>query len=54
MMFESGTLDRNGRMQDLVVKKIPDFYLLGVAGGRSRNQNWGQSSPKLESLFVLF
>ena len=27
MMFESGTLDGKGRMEDLVVKKIPDFFL---------------------------
>ena len=27
MMFESGTLDGNGRMEDLVVKKIPEFFL---------------------------
>ena len=28
MMFESGTLDGNGRMEDIVVKKIPDFVLI--------------------------
>ena len=27
MMFESGTLDGKGRMEDLVVKKIPEFVL---------------------------
>ena len=27
MMFESGTLEENGRMEDLVVKKIPEFFL---------------------------
>ena len=26
MMFESGTLDGKGRMEDLVIKKIPDFF----------------------------
>ena len=27
MMFESGTLDGKVRMKDLVVKKIPEFFL---------------------------
>ena len=27
MMFESGTLDGNGRMEDIVVKKIPKIFL---------------------------
>ena len=27
MMFESSTLDGNGRIEDLVVKKIPEFFL---------------------------
>ena len=27
MMFESGTLNGKGRMEDLVVKKIPEFFL---------------------------
>ena len=27
MMFESGTFDGNGKMEDLVVKKIPEFFL---------------------------
>ena len=27
MMFESGTLDGKGRMEYLVVKKIPEFFL---------------------------
>jgi len=27
MMFESGTLDGNGKMEDLVDKKIPEFFL---------------------------
>ena len=26
MMFESGTLNGNGRMEDLFVKKIPEFF----------------------------
>ena len=28
MMFESGTLDGKGRMEDLVVKKIPELFLV--------------------------
>ena len=27
LMFESATLDGNGKMEDLVVKKIPEFFL---------------------------
>ena len=27
MMFESGTLYEKGRMEDLVYKKIPEFFL---------------------------
>ena len=27
MMFESGTLEGNGRMEDLVLKKIQEFFL---------------------------
>ena len=27
MMFESGSFDGKGRMEDLVVKKIPEFFL---------------------------